>query len=170
MDYSSPQAAKYNVRSLKIHISFKSFQSLDYKIGGYGITIEIKYHLSEVLLKSNRGCPFTPGFRYVLERYFVMSPMPDASVACLSMRVLPIRSEISEILPLWSTWPTISQKMLVGWHIACISVPFLVHRNIPRSESIDLSHDGSFSTSHLGILLSLCTILRSVVNQFIAFV
>src|SRR5215218_9598378 len=43
-------------------------------------------------------------------------------------------------------------------------------RNVPRSESIDFSHDGSFSTSHLGILLSLCTILTCVVNQFIAFV
>ena len=128
---------------------------------------KIKYHCLKVFLKSNRGCPFGLGLRYLLERYFVMSPMPDTTVACLSMRDLPI---ISEILPPWSAWPTISQKMLVGWHIACIPVPFLVHRNVLRSESIDLSHDGSFSTSHLGILLSLCTVLRLVVNQFIAFV
>ncbi len=75
-----------------------------------------------------------------------------------------------EILPCWFVWPTISQKMLVGWHTACIWAPFFVHRKVPRSESIDFSHDGSFSTSHLGILLSLCTSLRSSVSQFIVYV
>ena len=49
--------------------------------------------------------------------------------------------------------------------MASIWVPFFVHRKVPRSESIDFSHEGSFSTIHLGILLSLCTVLDSVFNQ-----
>ena len=113
---------------------------------------------------SNGGCLFIPGFKYLLERYLVMSSMPDTNVACLPIRALPM---ISEMLPTWSVCPTISQNMLVGWHTASIWVPFLVHRSVPRSESIDFSHEGSFSTSHLGILLSLCTILTFVVSQFI---
>ena len=40
-------------------------------------------------LRSNRGCPFMPGLRYLLERYFVMSSTPDKCFACLSTRVLP---------------------------------------------------------------------------------
>jgi hypothetical protein len=40
------------------------------------------------LLIPNLGCPFMPGFRYLLERYLVMSPIPDPSAADLSMRVL----------------------------------------------------------------------------------
>ena len=49
--------------------------------------------------------------------------------------------------------------------MACIWAPFFVHRKVPRSESRDFSQEGSFSTIHLGILLSLCTILSSVINQ-----
>ena len=49
--------------------------------------------------------------------------------------------------------------------MASIWVPFFVHRKVPRSESIDFSQEGSFSTIHLGILLSLCTVLDSVFNQ-----
>lgn len=110
----------------------------------------------------NLGCPFMPGFKYLLERYFVMSSIPATDVACLSMRALLARSKM---LAAWSASPTISQKILAGWHMASIWVPFFVHRKVPRSESIDFSQEGSFSTIHLGILLSLCTVLGSVFNQ-----
>ena len=114
----------------------------------------------------NRDCPFMPGFKYLLERYFVMSSIPDTSLACLSIWVLLARSKMSEVwVEAWSDCPKISQKMLAGWHMACIWVPFFVHRKVPRSESIDFSQEGSFSTIHLGILLSLCNILSSVINQ-----
>src|SRR5687767_10244496 len=99
-----------------------------------------------------------PGFRYLLERYFAMSPAPAASAACLSVRMLAAMSE----RPAWSVWPVMSQNMLAGWHVACMPVPFFVHFNIPRSESIDFSHDGSLSTSHLGILLLSC--IRSSIH------
>ena len=110
----------------------------------------------------NLGCPFLLGFKYLLERYFVMSSIPATDVACLSMRALLARSKM---LAAWSASPTISQKILAGWHMASIWVPFFVHRKAPRSESIDFSQEGSFSTIHLGILLSLCTVLGSVFNQ-----
>ena len=42
--------------------------------------------------------------------------------------------------------------------MACMPVPFFVHLIIPRSESMDFSHDGSLSTNHLGILASLSCI------------
>ena len=115
-----------------------------------------------VFLMLNRGCPFMPGFKYLLERYFVMSSIPATDVACLSMRALLARSKM---LAAWSASPTISQKILAGRQMACIWVPFFVHRKVPRSESIDFSQEGSFSTIHLGILLSLCTVLGSVFNQ-----
>ena len=115
-----------------------------------------------VFLMLNLGCPFMLGFKYLLERYFVMSSIPATDVACLSMRALLARSKM---LAAWSASPTISQKILAGWHMASIWVPFFVHRKVPRSESIDFSQEGSFSTIHLGILLSLCTILSSVINQ-----
>jgi hypothetical protein len=128
---------------------------------------KIIYQSLSVFLNPNLGCPFILRFRYLLERYFVMSSIPDTSVACLSMRVLLLlllaRSKI--LAASLSVCPTISQKMLAGWHIACIWVPFFVHRKVPRSESIDFSHEGSFSTIHLDILLSLCTVLSSVINQ-----
>ena len=123
---------------------------------------EQKIHSSSVFLVSNLGCPVMPGFKYLLERYFVMSSIPATDVACLSMRALLARSKM---LAVWSVSPTISQIMLAGWHMACIWVPFFVHRKVARSESIDFSQEGSFSTIHLGILLWLCTIRSSVLNQ-----
>jgi hypothetical protein len=56
-----------------------------------------------------------------------------------------------------SSWPKISQNMSVGRDIAVIPVPFFVHFNKPRLESIDFSHEGSLSTSHRGILFLSCT-------------
>ena len=158
-----------NLGSLEMNLDFKFFRCIDYKRFARCDTQQKKHHSLVVVVfrMSNRGCPFIPGFRYLLERYFVMSPMPDTCVACLSMRVLPARSEI--LLPAWSVWPIISQKMLVGLHTACIWLPFFVHRKLPRSESIDFSHEGSFSTSHLGILLSLCTILICVLSINLLF-
>jgi hypothetical protein len=118
-----------------------------------------------VFLNPNLGSPFIPRFKYLLERYFVMSSIPDTSVACLSMRVLLVLARSKILAASLSVCPTISQKMLAGWDMACIWVPFFVHRKVPKSESIDFSHEGSFSTIHLGILLSLCTVLSSVINQ-----
>ncbi len=58
--------------------------------------------------------------------------------------------------------PRISQYMLVGAQTAVIRVPFFVHFIIPISESIDFSHEGSFSTTHLGILAESCISISSV--------
>src|SRR5581483_1617872 len=119
-----------------------------------------------VFRRSKRG-PLIPGFRYLLDRYFVMSPVPDERAAALSILMLAAMSD----RPAWlSLCPKISQNMPVGWHTAWMLVPFFVHLSIPRSESIDFSHDGSLSTSHLGIRLLSCITLMSFVSQFIVCV
>src|SRR5688572_19400645 len=63
-----------------------------------------------------------------------------------------------------SSCPRISQNMLLAVPTAVIPDPFFVQRCTPRFESIDFSHDGSFSTIQRGILLLPCIILpvRSV--------
>ena len=47
-----------------------------------------------VFLMLNLGCPFMPGFKYLLERYFVMSSIPATDVAYLSIRALLARSKM----------------------------------------------------------------------------
>jgi hypothetical protein len=70
------------------------------------------YNSLAAFFEPNNGCRFIPGFRYLLERYFVMPSMPETDVEFGSIYVLRVRSGI--LPPRCSGWPMISQKMLVG--------------------------------------------------------
>jgi hypothetical protein len=110
------------------------------------------------LLRSGRG-PFIPGFRYRLVRNFEMSSAPPAEdEVCILFATRDAASE--RPTDVCSSAPIKSQSMLVGEHTAVTPVPFFVHFSIPTLESIDFSQDGSFSTTHLGILLFPCCMIR----------
>ena len=90
-----------------------------------------------------------------------MSPVPDIDCFCIFVKFEAMSDNPAGESP----WPSISQNMSVGLETAVMPVPFFVHFNMPRLESIDFSHEGSLSTSQRGILFLSCTCdVRQVVN------
>lgn len=82
----------------------------------------------------------------------MISPVPAIDCFCIFVKL----EATFERPAADSSWPSISQNMLEGEQTAVIPEPFFVHFSVPRLESIDFSHDGSFSTTHRGILFMSC--------------
>jgi hypothetical protein len=103
-----------------------------------------------------------PGLRYLLERYFEISDERSVFLFIVEMLDEGLAMPCGASSP-----PKISQNIPVGEHTARTPVPFLVHLSMPISVSIDFSHEGSLSTSHLGILF--CITIRLTDMSFIVF-